>query len=330
MSKFSWQKGDKLAAILGKERVKFNESLARHTYFKIGGPADIFFTATSADELKLAVQAAGKVDIPYTILGGGSNVLVRDKGIRGLVIKNRADKISLVGFTGRVKESKAGVKAAVVKAESGALVNQLVRFSLEESLGGLEEFLGIPGTVEGAIYNNSHHLGKLIGDMVYQVMVIGVNGEEKTYLQVEMNFDYDYSRVQKSDEVIIWASFQLKPGEKIELWAAAEQALKRRRETQPLEMSSSGCMFKNIGRAKALQFHTPNEATAAGFLIDKAGLKGKKIGKAEISSKHANFIVNLGGAFAQDVIDLSNYVINEVRKKFGVTLEREVFIIGEE
>lgn len=330
MTKFSKNKLDELANMIGKDRVSFNEPLAQHTWMKIGGPADLFLVARSAKDLSLAVSLAKKNKIAYTVLGGGSNVLVKDGGISGLVIKNQADKVSFGGFGGKIKDKKVGMEKAIVKAESGAVVNQVVRFTLEESLAGLEEFLGIPGTIGGAVYNNSHHLDHLIGDCVSEVGVVDEKGEEKIYTKFEMKFAYDYSVLQRTNEVILWASFLLRRGDKKKLWEKAETALKRRRDTQPLQIPSSGCMFKNIGEANAIRFNTPNRSTSAGFLIDQAGLKGTRVGGAEVSDKHANFIVNTGEATAKDVIELSEKVIDKIKDKYGVTLEREVFIIGED
>lgn len=297
---------------------------------KVGGPADIFFIATSKADLIDAVQSAIKHKIPYTVLGAASNVLIKDGGVRGLVIKNRADAISLAGFKGKVTASKAGVQSALVKAESGAIMNQLVRFCIDQSLAGLEEFLGIPGTVGGAVYNNSHHLDHLIGDYVATITVLDKHGRIKTYQQSELNFSYDYSILQKTQDTILDITFMLTAGNKQELWSRAEAALARRRDTQPLEIPSSGCMFKNIGQANAIRFNTPNHSTAAGFLIDRAGLKGSQVGGAQVSTKHANFLVNTGAATASDIITLSNQIKQTVKEKYGLELQEEVFVIGED
>ena len=330
MNKFSKNKLEAVAKQIDDKRVSFNEALAPHSWMKVGGPADLFFVATSADDLKLAVKAAFAHGVSYTVLGGGSNVLIKDGGIRGLVIKNRAEKISLAGVTGKREGSSMDVSGAVVKAESGVVVNQLVRYTIEESLAGLEEFLGIPGTVGGAVFNNSHHLDHLIGDYISEVGVVNEAGEEIVYKNSEMGFDYDDSRLQGTKEVVLWAKFSLIKGDKKQLWQLAEAALRRRRDTQPLEMPSSGCMFKNIGKANAIRFNTPNGATGAGFLIDQAGLKGLKQGKAMVSDKHANFIINTGGASAKDVMKLSELVFKKVKDKYGVQMQKEVFFIGED
>lgn len=322
-----------LAALVndvGEARVTRNEPLKNHTYMKVGGPADVFFIARSEEDLKTAVRAAIKHHLPYHVLGGGSNVVIRDGGLRGLVVKNRADKISLAGFKGTVTASRAGVNSALVKAESGVIVNYLVRFTLEESLGGLEEFLGIPGTVGGAIINNSHHLGHLIGNYIQNVTVLDRHGKEKVYSQKELQFAYDYSILQRTHEVVLSAIFSLKSADKNVLWQKAEAALRRRRDTQPLEFPSSGCMFKNIGQAAALTYNTPNHATSAGFLIEAAGLKGERVGGAKVSEKHANFIVNTGTATAKDILTLAQKIRTTIKAKYGVTLESEVFVLGDE
>jgi len=290
--------------------------LAPLTYMKVGGIADYFYQAKSRDDLVKIINAAHQANMPVFIIGGGSNILFSDDGFRGLVIKNRADHI--------LADTNNPNRLIV---ESGTIVNQLVRHSLNANLAGLEEFLGIPGTVGGAVYNNSHHLSHLIGDYIHSVEVVTREGVVKVLSQKDMNFAYDYSILQKTHDIVLTVTFALTPGDGPKLWELAQKALKRRRDTQPLEMPSSGCMFKNIGRDNAVKFNTPEGATAAGYLIDKAGLKGYTIGGAQVSDKHANFIVNLGNAKSSDIKNLSDHIINVIRDKFGVTLEREVFII---
>jgi UDP-N-acetylmuramate dehydrogenase len=314
---------------LGKDRVVRNAPLKNHTWIKAGGNADLFFIAKSRQDLLDAVKVAHEQKTPLFMLGGGSNLLIRDGGLRGLVVKNRATNITLAGIKGGVVKGKTGIKEVSVKAESGVSINQLVRYAIDESLEGIEEFLGVPGTIGGAVYNNAHHLTHLIGDYISVVEVVTLAGEVKTYTGKQMKFAYDYSIIQETKDIVLSATFSLKTGDKAKLWALAEAALKRRRATQPLEKPSSGCMFKNISTADALANNTPNHTQSAGQLIDLTGLKGMKIGGAEVSTVHANFIVNNGGASASDVLKLSKAVIDRVKERFGVTLEREVFIVGE-
>jgi UDP-N-acetylmuramate dehydrogenase len=297
--------------------VVMNHPLAPYTYAKVGGPAEYFYEATSKTDLTNVLRAAMADGIPFRLLGAGSNILVSDKGVAGLVVRNRADHIFHEG--------------SIVRAETGVVVNQLVNQTLSYGLQGLEEFLGIPGTVGGAVYNNSHHLKHLIGDYISSVEVLNRDGQVDRIERQDMEFAYDSSRLQRTGEIALEATFELAPyADTEELRAVATAALKRRRSTQPLEYPSTGCMFKNIGEKNARAFHTPDGITSAGALIDKAGLKGTKIGGAMISDVHANFIINLEKkATAADYKQISDLMIEKVKEKFGVTLEREVFLWGD-
>lgn len=301
-------------------------NLAKHTYFKLGGPADYFVEAKTKEELVEAVRYAIEQKLPYLVLGGGSNVLIGDQGFRGLVIKNRTSSVKIKGFAGGVEKGKLDLKEAIVEADSGVTANYLIRYTLDEGLAGLEDMLGLPGTVGGAVYNNSHHLDKLWGDHLVEVEVLDLEGKIKKYTQKECQFDYDYSVFHKTKETILSASFQLKRGDKAKLWEVATEAVKRRSSTQPLGLPSSGCMFKNISLADRMRLGVPT--ASAGYLIDKAGLKGLSVGGAKVSDVHANFIVNDGTAKASDVNELVALVRIKVKEKFGVDLIEEVILIG--
>lgn len=314
---------------LGKDRLKFDEPLASHTYFKIGGPADLLYEAKTKDELVGAVQSAIMYKIPYMIIGGGSNILVSDDGFRGLIIKNKTSGIQIKGFAGGVEKGKLDLKEAIVEADSGVPANLLIRYTLDQGLAGLEHMLGLPGSVGGAVYNNSHHLGKLFGDHIIEVDALDQDGKIKKYTQKELKFAYDYSVFHKTKETILSASFQLKRGDKDALWEIANAAVKRRASTQPLGVPSSGCIFKNIPLADAMRIGTPDTIQSVGYLLDKAGLKGLRVGGASVSDVHANFIINDGTASAQDVLDLIKEIKSRIKAKFGVDLTEEVIIIGQ-
>lgn len=314
---------------LGADRLKMDEPLAKHTYFKLGGPADLFYEAKTADELASAVQSAIMYKVPYLVIGGGSNILVTDAGFRGLVIKNKTSNIQLKGFAGGVEKGKLDLKEAIVQADSGVPANLLIRYTLDQGLQGLEEMLGLPGTVGGAVYNNSHHLDKLFGDHIIEVTAIDQEGKIKKYTQKELKFAYDYSIFHKTKETILSASFQLKRGDKEALWEIANAAVKRRATTQPLGVPSSGCMFKNITLADAMRLGTPDTIQSVGYLLDKAGLKGMRVGGASVSEVHANFIVNDGTATARDVLTLIKQIKEKIKAKYGVDLTEEVIIIGQ-
>lgn len=313
---------------LGKDRLKLNEPLSKHTYFKIGGPADLFYESKTIGELTLAVQSAILYRIPYLVIGGGSNILVTDAGFRGLIIKNKTSLIQLKGFAGGVAKGKLDLKEALVNSDSGVPANLLIRYTLDQGLAGLEDMLGLPGSVGGAVYNNSHHLGKLFGDHIIEVSVIDLEGKIKKYTQSELKFDYDYSIFHETKETILSATFQLKRGDKDQLWELANAAVKRRGTTQPLGVPSSGCMFKNIGLADAMRLGTPDTTQSVGYLLDKAGLKGLRVGGASVSDVHANFIVNDGTATSRDVLELVTLIKSKIKEKFGVDLTEEVVIIN--
>lgn len=307
-------------------KILYNEPLAKHTYMKIGGPADQFVEVMSKDDLIEAVRYAIKDKIPYIVIGGGSNVLVADKGFRGLIIKNKTSHIQLKGFAGGVQNGKVDLKEVLVEAESGVPANLLIRYTLDQGLAGLEEMLGLPGSVGGAVYNNSHHLDKLWGDHIVEVEVIDGEGKLKKYSHDDLNLAYDYSILHKTKETVLTATFQLVKGDKTKLWEVATEAVKRRSATQPLGKPSSGCMFKNISLADKMRLGVPT--LSVGYLIDKSGLKGMRVGGASVSDVHANFIVNDGSATSSDVLSLIKEVKKIIKEKYGVNLELEVIPIG--
>lgn len=311
-------------------QVKENEPLWKHNTFKIGGPADYFFEATTTDELVAAITAGRALHIPIFLLGGGTNILIGDRGIRGLVIKNSARAITMRGAKGS-RSGGESQELVFVEAEAGAIMNQLVRFTVEEGLGGLEMQLGLPGTVGGAMYMNSkwtHPVG-YVGDAVYQATILTPKGEIVTVPKSYFQFAYDTSIIQKSGDIVLSVVFALKRGSKEELWNIATESVKYRQLTQPQGVKSPGCTFRNISKAEALSIPTPNHTTSAGFLVDHAGVKGKTAGGAQISPIHANFIVNTGGATAKDVVELIEMARTSVKKQFGVTLVEEIVRVGE-
>jgi len=304
--------------------------LAAFTTFKIGGPAEFFFEAKILDELVSAVTKARELGLAVTILGGGTNVLIGDKGIRGLVIKNNTGAITIRGMKGRYRAGRK-VGSVYVEADSGVVFNKLVRFTVEEGLGGLEAHLGLPGTVGGAIFMNSKWMKPVsyVGDAVYQATILTPKNETKIVDRTFFRFAYDTSVIQKTKDIVLRVVFALTPGEKDDLWKIANQSIAYRRESQPQGVKSPGCTFRNISKSQAVVAVTPNLTTSAGFLVDHAGLKGKIIGGAQISTVHANFIVNCGDAKASDVVELIELARAKVKKQFGVELQEEIVRLGE-
>jgi len=292
--------------------------MKHHTTFKIGGPADLFYEVYEEKELVNAVRLARELSIPVFILGGGANILVSDKGIRGLVIKNKASKVRIVGLKGKGKVFS--INEVYVEAESGALINQLVRFCIDESLEGLEFLLSVPGTIGGALMINAHFRpdkDEFIGNRLYQARLLTPSNKVVQVDKDYFNFGYDQSSLQHSGDILLAATFCLVKGNKEKIWAKALAGVQKRQETQPVGIACSGCIFRNP------------EGQAAGYLLEKAGLKGLQIGQACFSDKHANFILNLGDATAKDVLELIRIAKANVKKKFGIDLKEEIFYVGD-
>ena len=307
-----------------------NVVLAQYTTLKIGGPADIFYEAKNRDQLITAVRLANLYQIPFFLLGGGSNILVGDKGIRGLVIKNATKDITVRGVKGRYEHGEA-TGVVYVEADSGVIFNSFVRFTVEEGYQGIEMHLGLPGTVGGAVYMNSKwtHPAGAVGDVVHQATLLDSEGKEKTVPHSYFQFAYDSSILQKTKETVLGVTFAFTRCPKEVLWQKANESIAYRRSTQPQGVFSPGCTFQNISQYQSLTIPTPGNTTSAGFLIDQCGLKGFTVGKAQVSPIHANFIVNLGGATALDVVSLIKEIKQRVFEKYHVQLHEEIAKVGE-
>jgi UDP-N-acetylmuramate dehydrogenase len=303
-----------LGAALGADRVHEGAPLAPLTTFRIGGPADLLAEVRSADEALAALRLAHEAGVPLTWLGGGSNVLVGDGGIRGLVVRWHGGSVETPG-PGRVR------------AEGGVTVNGLVRYTIGHGLAGLADWAGTPGTVGGAIHGNAHFQGRLISQSVAAVDVAAPDGTVRTLAAGEMEFGYDRSRLQRTGEVALRASFVVGEGEQHALRALARRSLAFRKRTQPLALPSAGCVFKNPDPAGVRL--PPGVPCSAGALVERAGLKGAACGGARVSTVHANFVVNEGGATARDVAALVGRMRDAVAERFGVTLEEEIVRLGE-
>ncbi len=305
---------DALRQMVGAAAVRTNASLADFTTFRVGGAADCLVDVRDAEVLCRVLALASSASLPVTVLGGGSNVLVADAGVRGLVVRVRLTDLS---------QPSAGV----VRAGAGVTMNGLVRWTIGRGCASLEAWAGTPGTVGGAIYGNAHYAGRNIGDLVSRVCVVTRNGGVRELGRDEMAFGYDRSRLQTSGELLLWAEFQVTAGEPEALRATARASLAHRKRTQPLDVPSAGCVFQNPDPARD---HVPDGIPwSAGALIDRAGLKGHRIGGALISPVHANFFVNEGRASARDLRALIELARRTVRERFGVELRDEIVTIGE-
>ena len=303
-----------LRGSLGPERIRCDEPLAPLTTLRVRGRADWFLDSRSAPEVAAAVGAARALGLPVTLLGGGSNVLVGDAGVRGLVVRFRH---------GEIAETAPGV----VRAAAGVTLNGLVRWTISRGLAGLETWAGMPGTVGGAVCGNAHFRGRLIGERVAAAVLLGPDGDMHRVSRDRMEFGYDRSRAQETGEVVLWAEFAVTTGRVPDLRAEARSSLRFRKRTQPLDAPSAGCVFRNPD--PDLQRLPSGMPCAAGALVDGAGLKGRAVGGARVSPVHANFIVTDPGARARDVRILIERCRAAVAAKYGVTLAQEVVFLGE-
>jgi UDP-N-acetylmuramate dehydrogenase len=305
-----------LAEALGADRLRRKVSLAPLTTFKIGGPADLFYEARSADELALAVTAARSSGLPWFLLGLGANILVGDRGFRGLVIANRARRIEISVSTSRVM------------AESGVVVYpDLIDATLARGLSGLEHYVGIPSTVGGALWQNLHFLSPgparertlFIAEVTEGAEILAEDGRRRQVGADYFEFGYDTSILHHRRDVVLSATFRMKPGERNNMRRImAENLAWRAARHPPLDTEpSAGSIFRKI------------EGIGAGRLIDESGLKGWRIGDAEITRRHANIIINRGRATAADVRALIDHAQQVVEEKTGQRLEPEISFVGE-
>lgn len=306
--------GRRLRELLGPTRVHAHAPLAPLTTFHVGGPADLLVETRTGDEIVRVLELADAHQVPVTLLGGGSNVLVADGGVRGVVVRPRG---------GAIHE----VDEHHVRADAAVTINGLVRWTILHGFGGLESWAGTPGTVGGAVFGNAHFGGRLIGELVSEVRLVDRRGRILDAAAHALGFAYDRSRLQETGEVLLSATFVVARAGMDGLRAAARASLAYRRRTQPLESPSAGCVFRNPepGRDRV-----PDDIPwSAGALVDRAGLKGATVGGARVSSTHANFIVNDGGATAADIRTLIERCKREVRRQFDVVLREEIIYLGD-
>lgn len=297
---------ERLIVIVGEDNVKIDEPLKKHTSFKIGGPADIFITPTNDIQVRDVLRLCNDSGCPVFILGNGTNLIVRDKGIRGAVLKIY-DNFNSINIEGQA-----------VTADAGALLSAVSKAAMNNSLKGLEFASGIPGTIGGAVAMNAGAYGGEIKDVIHSAVVLDNNFNIITLDRESLEMGYRTSVVSKRGYLVLRTKFSLEQGNFDEIKDRIDNLTRRRKEKQPLHLPSAGSVFKRP------------EGYFAGKLIEDAGLKGRRVGDAVVSEMHSNFIVNAGSASASDVLRLIDIVIHEVYNKFHITLEPEVKIVGED
>ncbi len=281
-----------------KDITKLNEPLAPHTWMKVGGPAQVFMEPRSVEELQQIIKVATAEEVMVRMLGGGSNILVREDGVSGIVIK-LGQEFGAVSVEGNL-----------VKAGGAALLSHVISTSVAAGLAGLENLVGIPGTVGGAVKGNAGGKHADIGEFVKSVDVLTAKGEFFTRKGDELSFAYRFSGI--NELVVLSVELELKPGDPEEISTLMRTLWISKKATQPMSFQSAGCIFKNP------------RGLSAGVLIEKAGLKGTKLGEAEVSDRHANFIVTHEGAKSSDVLNLIEVIRSRVREVHHVELELEI------
>lgn len=291
--------------ILDSDSVLSNEPMNKHTSYKIGGNCDVMLIPDRIDKIPLLIDICNKNNIPFYIVGNGSNILVKDNGIRGAVIK-LSNKLSAVTVEGNI-----------IKIEAGAALSQIVRKAYEHSLSGLEFAVGIPGTFGGAVTMNAGAYGGHMADIVKNVTVCDKYGNIYTLTNEELSFGYRQSAIRDKNLIVLAGEIELFPSEQSQIKEKTETISAKRRAMQPLSYPSCGSVFKRP------------ERHFIGKLIEDAGLKGTRVGGAEVSQLHANFIINTNNATAEDVLSLIQTVKARVYEKFNIEIETEVIVVGE-
>lgn len=295
---------EELCSIAGMDNVLKDEPMAAHTTFRIGGPADYFVMPSEAGEVKRIVCLCREEDVPYYIIGNGSNLLVGDRGYRGVIIQ-------IFKNMGRIE-----VHERQIRVQAGALLSKTAAAACEAELAGLEFASGIPGTVGGAVRMNAGAYGGEMKQVLKSADVLTPEGEILTLTADEMKLGYRTSIISKMDYIVLEAVLELIPGSREEIRGRMEELKEKRVSKQPLEYGSAGSTFKRP------------EGYFAGKLIQDAGLRGFRVGNAQVSEKHCGFVINLGGATAREVTDLMDEVVRRVEENSGVRLEPEVKRIG--
>jgi len=286
-------------------KILFNESMKKHTTFGIGGNVGALIYPSNKNELKFILVEAKKNHIPIFITGSGSNLLVSDSGFNGIVISlSKTFKNLIITDTYQIQ------------AGAGVMLRRMVSQAIKKGIGELESLIGVPGTIGGALVMNAGAYGKEISNFFIDANVMDLDGNEKTYNKNDIQFDYRFSTFSKN-QIITNINFQCKKGDPDLIKKLRIESSKKRKESQPLSYRSAGSIFKN-----------PKDAPAAGYLIDNAGLKGLKSGDAEISTKHANFIINHGNAKSSDVIKLIKKIKTDILKKYNIKLKLEIKLLG--
>lgn len=295
-----------LQSLVPAAAIRVNEPMSHHTTMKVGGPADIFVEPSGPEEFIQLLRFCHTRHVPCLVIGEGSNLIVRDGGLRGVVIRLAAGL------------SRTSVLGNLITAQAGVTLGELARTAARAGLTGLEFAVGIPGTLGGGLFMNAGAYGGELGRLVRRCKVVSEAGEVRNLSGSELQFGYRHSMLQERPWYALEATLELQPGDPETIAAAMRDLTAQREVKQPLELPSAGSVFRRP------------EGYYVGKLVEEAGLRGFRLGGAQVSEKHTGFIVNTGGATASDVLSLIRHIQSAVRQRFGVSLEPEARIIGED
>ncbi len=291
------------------ENPELNVPLKKHCRFKIGGPADFFFKVKNPDELKKVISLSSKYKIPFLVIGEGTNLLFDDEGFRGLIIKNE------------IKGIKVNREKGLIKAYSGTPLKEIIKEALKNSLGGIEILTGIPGTFGGAISGNAGAYGRSISDFFGKGIIIDEKGNEREVDKEYFQFDYRWSKLKKTKEVILSGTLRLEKMPQAQILERMEEIYKdRQKKHPPSEIACAGSYFKNVKLPDG-------NFIPAGYLLDKVSAKNIKVGDAMVYEKHANILINKGNATCKDILSLASILKKKVKDTFGIDLTEEVIYV---
>lgn len=309
----------------GENRVRTDEPLAQHSGLKIGGPAALYLEVDKTNDLVKAIELAHTAQIPFLVIGTASKTVFSEKGYAGLVIKNNTRQFDVLSRKGKIRNNQIDVDRAYVFADSGAIHNQVVRFTIEQGYSGLEETLGLPGTIGGMLFEDQDIIKQIMPN-IYQIQAVTYDGKVVDVLPHDLVYTDKRGDVRKGKYVVLSVVYELFPTHSALLWDKGTKKIEERKKTMP-DSPFSFRAFSDITISEAMSIPTPGYTRSVEYLLTKAGVNGKKIGDAVLSKEHPSYVINMGNASGDDIITLLEDVVAVIHKQFGVKLRPSAAII---
>jgi UDP-N-acetylmuramate dehydrogenase len=309
----------------GEHRVRAHELLAQHSALKIGGPAALYLEVDKTNDLVKAIELSHKAGVPFLVIGTGSKTIFSDEGYPGLIIKNNTRQFDVLSRKGKIRNNKIDVDRAYVFADSGAIHNQVVRFTIDQGYSGLEETLGLQGTIGGMLFEEQDIIESILPTM-YQIQAVTYDGKVLDVLPHDLVYSDKKGDMKKGKFVVLSVVYELFPSHSALLWDKGTKKIEARKKIMP-DSPFSFRAFSDITIAEAMSIPTPGYIRSVEYLLTKAGVNGKKVGDAVLSDEHPSYIINRGNATGNDIITLLEEVIAHIRREFGVKLRPSATII---